>query len=316
MDDDATTPAVDWSDGAAAEHIDGFRRLVWNADQLALITTRLALRPGLRLADVGSGYGFFGRCFLPAVLPGGRLDGFELDPRLVAEANRRAREDGLADVVRYVEADAMALPAADASYDVTMCHTLLMHLPDPGLALDEMVRITRPGGLVVAAEPDALAGVLLDRWAVLDEPDGDDTLEDATVALEVFTCVLRGQRSRGAGDARVGSRLPALMHRAGLEGVEVWMDDRVHVLQPPYDAGDQPEIYGWWRPHMARGDARAWWDHFRADYLAGGGDPDRYDAHVAKLEARWAAHLAAADRGALVNVAGGVLLMAAGRRPS
>lgn len=51
--------------------------------------------------------------------------------------------------------DALTLPYANASFNLTFCHYLLLWLKDPLNSLKEMKRVTRPGGSVCAfAEPD------------------------------------------------------------------------------------------------------------------------------------------------------------------
>ena len=51
------------------------------------------------------------------------------------------------------------------------CQTLLIHVADADAALAEMIRVVRPGGLVVAAEPNNLAGSLLAEAALVDPID-------------------------------------------------------------------------------------------------------------------------------------------------
>jgi SAM-dependent methyltransferase len=46
---------------------------------------------------------------------------------------------------------ALALPLADASVDLCFSSNVLEHVPRPRLMLDEMVRVTRPGGIVFCA---------------------------------------------------------------------------------------------------------------------------------------------------------------------
>jgi SAM-dependent methyltransferase len=50
--------------------------------------------------------------------------------------------------------DAESLPFADAAFDVTRAERLLVYVPDPKRVLEEMRRVTRPGGVVTAIEPD------------------------------------------------------------------------------------------------------------------------------------------------------------------
>jgi len=51
--------------------------------------------------------------------------------------------------------DASRLPFADGFFDLTYCHYLFLWLKHPLQALQEMKRVTRPGGWVATfAEPD------------------------------------------------------------------------------------------------------------------------------------------------------------------
>jgi ubiquinone/menaquinone biosynthesis C-methylase UbiE len=56
---------------------------------------------------------------------------------------------------RLILGDAHDLPLAGAYIDVCLCHFFLLWVTDPARVLQEMCRITRPGGVVMAlAEPD------------------------------------------------------------------------------------------------------------------------------------------------------------------
>jgi ubiquinone/menaquinone biosynthesis C-methylase UbiE len=68
--------------------------------------------------------------------------GVDLSPGML----EKARERGL-DVT---EGSATALPFNDQSFDVTCSFKVLAHVPDIQRALSEMVRVTRPGGTVLA----------------------------------------------------------------------------------------------------------------------------------------------------------------------
>ncbi len=69
----------------------------------------------------------------------------------VEQARERTRTLGS---IRIDEGDACSLPYPDGSFDAAHCERVLMHLADPGEALNEMRRVVRPGGRIVAAEPD------------------------------------------------------------------------------------------------------------------------------------------------------------------
>ncbi|MEE7463856.1 methyltransferase type 11 [Methylobacterium fujisawaense] len=66
-----------------------------------------------------------------------------------------ARREGVADRVRVETGDARALPFADASFDAVVSHWVIHNLPEPAdrtRALNEMLRVLRPGGVLVLAD--------------------------------------------------------------------------------------------------------------------------------------------------------------------
>src|SRR5205807_6694164 len=67
-------------------------------------------------------------------------------------ATEKARAAGAADRVRFVEADAQALPFADDTFQLVTVAFGLRNVTDPDRGLAEMVRVARPGGRVAVLE--------------------------------------------------------------------------------------------------------------------------------------------------------------------
>jgi SAM-dependent methyltransferase len=53
----------------------------------------------------------------------------------------------------FVRGDAFRLPFASETFDHVVCASMLEHLTDPGAAIDEMLRVIRPGGALLAGFP-------------------------------------------------------------------------------------------------------------------------------------------------------------------
>ncbi len=75
--------------------------------------------------------------------------GLDIDPAMLSFARQQWGS------ITFTRGDAHTLPFADGSFDAVVCHYLLLWLADPALGVQEMARVTRPGGCVlVCAEPD------------------------------------------------------------------------------------------------------------------------------------------------------------------
>ena len=108
------------------------------------------LKPGHIALDVGCGAGDDLRVLAELVGPGGRAIGVDSSETMVSVA--RNRTAGLS--VECHVADAHHLDFANELFDACRTERVLQHVVNPLGVLAEMVRVTRVGGYVVAAEPD------------------------------------------------------------------------------------------------------------------------------------------------------------------
>jgi demethylmenaquinone methyltransferase/2-methoxy-6-polyprenyl-1,4-benzoquinol methylase len=131
-----------------------------------------ALRPGMRVLDVATGTGKLALAAARGVGPTGEVIGLDASERMLARARRAtaeaARPDAAAAPIRWLRADAMAMPLGDASFDAVTIGFGLRNMPDFDGALAEMARVLRPGGrlaLLEIAEPrTGLARALFRTW--------------------------------------------------------------------------------------------------------------------------------------------------------
>lgn len=134
----------------------------------ALVVERaVALRPtlaGPRLfVDVGTGTGIIPELVAAkAEYDGYNLIGFEYFDDMVERGNQRIQAGIYKDRIRILKGDAHALPLEDASVDVLVCRATLHHLEKPIIALQDMTRVLKPGGLTIIHDPrrDAPAEIL------------------------------------------------------------------------------------------------------------------------------------------------------------
>ena len=114
----------------------------WAAHLVALA----APQPGERVLDVACGTGVVARLVAPHVGATGHVVGLDLHAGRLAVA--RALPPAPGAVVEWREGDVLALPFAEAVFDLVCCQQGLQFFPDRLTALREMHRVLVPGGLL------------------------------------------------------------------------------------------------------------------------------------------------------------------------
>lgn len=99
---------------------------------------------GRRVLELGAGTGQVGRLMLDHVQ---QYDGIDISPAMLARF--RAAVTRWPDHATLTCADACALPWPTATFDVTVEHAVLLFTADPLRAVDEALRVLRPGGTLV-----------------------------------------------------------------------------------------------------------------------------------------------------------------------
>jgi ubiquinone/menaquinone biosynthesis C-methylase UbiE len=111
----------------------------------------LRLAPGMKAADVGCGTGEDARALADITGAGGEVIGFDLSEAMITQSHaRHPNVPGL----RFACAPSNALGLPNDCLDGIRADRVLIHVPDPTATLDEMIRVTRPGGRIVVSEPD------------------------------------------------------------------------------------------------------------------------------------------------------------------
>jgi SAM-dependent methyltransferase len=119
---------------------------VWRAGQqrrLEMIRRVAAERIQGVILENGCGVGMYVEHLAPL---GGQIYGLEYDFERAAQAGRRSPN--------IVNAAGETLPYPDASFDLILSHEVLEHVADDRLAVREMIRVLKPGGMAVIFVPN------------------------------------------------------------------------------------------------------------------------------------------------------------------
>jgi SAM-dependent methyltransferase len=112
------------------------------------------VRNGNTVLDVGSGTGALSDS-VAAAAPSSRIIGIDLSTSYVAFAQTRHPEER----VRFEVGDAQWLRFGDGEFDRTLSLLVINFIPDRAKAMREMIRTTKPGGIVAAAVWDYGTGM-------------------------------------------------------------------------------------------------------------------------------------------------------------
>ena len=164
-----------------------------------LIRDGTDLEPGTRLLEVGCGVGAV-LAVLGQEFPGVELFGVDVESKQLDFARRHLPRAGLE--AALINADALALPFDDESFEHVWMMWFLEHLADPPAALREARRVLVPGGAITAIEVDY----------------STFRAEPSTPAFEALvSAMVRGMATSGWSDA--GTRLPDWLREAGFRDV-------------------------------------------------------------------------------------------------
>jgi len=191
----------------------------------------------MKLLDAGCGFGYAMRAWGRYCMPQGELVGLDRDRKLLAQAARFCSKEGLGKAARFVTGDICRMPFEDNVFDIALAHVVFCHLAEPEKALEEMIRVTRPGGCVAVFD-NALTGGPGSNWNNWYEPSVPERLAQYEVGIRMMA----GRRAVGSGDYSVGCRLPSWMEARGLRNVGARANERVAWIAPPYNSPEQQTV--------------------------------------------------------------------------
>ncbi|MEU6674374.1 methyltransferase domain-containing protein [Streptomyces sp. NPDC046925] len=130
-------------------------------------------------------------------------------------------------------ADGHHLPFRASSFDGAWADRVLQHVADPARVLDEMVRVVRPGGRIVLADPDYATQVL--------------DIEDQQLAARV----LRFRAESGLRNGTLAHRHPGMLAARGL--ADVTAEARTLVVRDAESVDNVLGLRSWAHTAATRG---------------------------------------------------------------
>ena len=248
------------------------RNYWWNNDFIELMAKRWDLTQVQSVLDVGCGIGHWG-FVLSRVLPKtATLVGIDREPEWVRKSTEMAKGCDLDSRYSYCVGDANRLDFPDNSFDMVTCQTVLIHVADVEHVLREMIRVLKPGGILVTIEPNNIS-----RSLCLSTLDVDNSVDDIIDISRFQLLCERGKMALKEGYISIGDQLPKFFAKQGLHDIRTYISDRAKTFYPPYQSEEEQAII----KELKEWSKNLFWIWDKKDsqryYLAGGGEPDKFE---------------------------------------
>ena len=133
----------DWE---KAHRLEDPQRLQWTPPDE--IIERLAIAPGMAIADIGAGTGFFSLPFARAVGSSGTVWAVDLQPELLRLLGEKLCREGDPGNLRPIEGEARRTGLPSGACDLVFLANVWHELDEPASVLAEVRRILRAGGRI------------------------------------------------------------------------------------------------------------------------------------------------------------------------
>jgi len=182
------------------------------------------LKPGDRVLDAACGTGIVAREAAGRVGPEGSVTGLDINEGILAVAAQKAPH------ITWRQGRAESLPFEKDSFDGVTCQFGLMFFEDRVSAIQEMMRVLRPGGRLVVAV-----------WASLDQTPGYAAMADLLKRLFGESVANSLHAPYALGDEQT---LRTLFREAGVQEIQLETHQGTARF-PSLDAWITTEIKGW-----------------------------------------------------------------------
>jgi ubiquinone/menaquinone biosynthesis C-methylase UbiE len=159
------------------------------------------LRPGMKVLDLACGPGFTA-CELAKAVGDGQVTGVDINEELIATAHQAKESEGVENI-SFQLGNLYELDLPENTYDFVYARFVFQHLEKPELALSNIWKTLKPGGVLCILDID-------DNWTSF-SPESD-------AFVKFIRKAGAGQKRKG-GNRLIGSQLFGLLTQAGYQEV-------------------------------------------------------------------------------------------------
>ncbi|MMZ61051.1 bifunctional 3-demethylubiquinone-9 3-methyltransferase/ 2-octaprenyl-6-hydroxy phenol methylase [compost metagenome] len=175
--------------------------MYYNVDYLEfLVKSVWKITKPVRVIDFGCGYGYLGLKLLPLLPEGSTYTGVDFGEKLLRKAEEIYKK--LPYQAEFIQCDVNEYRSGE-TYDIAICHALLLHMSDPIRTLTNMINNTSNQGRIICFEPHWIANMANFHLS--------GTPQSSIVRLGVLQKLFEMDQAKSGRDGNIGIKIPPIL---------------------------------------------------------------------------------------------------------
>ena len=210
------------------------RSLYLNIDYLQFLVEKVwKITKKVDVVDFGCGYGYLGLALMPLLPEGSTYTGVDISEDLINKGREIFKTVPFD--YRFILSSANSVPVKDNTFDIAICNSVLMHIPEPDAVLTEMKRITKNDGMIISCESN---------WNAVNALMYIDGIKKSNITdLGFLQTLFERVHEKTKTDGNIGMKMPVIMARNNIKNIQARISDAVRIILADETSEEQDSIY-------------------------------------------------------------------------
>ena len=210
------------------------RSLYLNIDYLQFLVEKVwKITTKVDVVDFGCGYGYLGLVLMPLLPEGSTYTGVDISEELINKGREIFKAVPFKH--KFIVSSANGIPEKDDTFDIAICNSVLMHIPEPDAVLTEMKRITKNDGMIISCESN---------WNAVNALMYIDGIKKSNITdLGFLQILFERVHEKTKTDGNIGMKMPVIMARNNIKNIQARISDAVRIVLADENNEEQDSIY-------------------------------------------------------------------------
>ena len=223
---------TDWDD--KFDYLKLTRSLYLNIDYLQFLVEKVwKITKKVDVVDFGCGYGYLGLVLMPLLPNGSSYTGVDISEELINKGREIFKSVPFNH--KFIVSSANGVPEKADTFDIAICNSVLMHIPEPDAVLAEMKRITKKDGMIISCESN---------WNAVNALMYIDGIKKSKITdLGFLQILFERVYEKTKTDGNIGMKMPVIMARNNIKNIQARISDAVRIILADEKNDEQDSIY-------------------------------------------------------------------------